>query len=161
MARAFRALCGPFPPRTRTTITSSPPIARAVRFTTRSPPPRAPPTWRRLPSPWVGHSKPREALARMLDPDAVIIIQVPHPDLAKPVRRFLRLLLASDMTLIDGDDLDDRKHVTRTESPWSYSRSPPSRSPQPTRTKRPSRLPCVSAARSSVSRRPWAGCLKP
>ena len=50
----------------------------------------------------------------MLDPDAVIIIQVPHPDLAKPVRRFLRLLLASDMTLIDGDDLDDRKHVTRT-----------------------------------------------
>ena len=56
----------------------------------------------------------REALARMLDPDAVIIIQVPHPDLAKPVRRFLRLLLASDMTLIDGDDLDDRKHVTRT-----------------------------------------------
>ena len=45
----------------------------------------------------------------------IIIIQVPHPDLAKPVRRFLRLLLASDMTLIDGDDLDDRKHVTRTE----------------------------------------------
>jgi cell division protease FtsH len=56
----------------------------------------------------------RDALARMLDPDAVMIIQVPHPDLVKPVRRFLRLLLASDAPLIDGDDLDDRSHVTRT-----------------------------------------------
>ena len=56
----------------------------------------------------------RSALARMLDPDAVIIIQVPHPDLVKPVRRFLRVLLASDAPLIDGNDLDDRSHVTRT-----------------------------------------------
>jgi cell division protease FtsH len=56
----------------------------------------------------------RGALARMLDPDAVIIIQVPYPDLVKPVRRFLRLLLASDATLIDGDELDDRSHVTKT-----------------------------------------------
>jgi cell division protease FtsH len=57
----------------------------------------------------------RDALARMLDPDAVIVIQVPHPDLVKPVRRFLRLLLASDAHLIDGNDLDDRNHVTRAE----------------------------------------------
>lgn len=57
----------------------------------------------------------RDALARMLDPDAVTFIQVPHPDLVKPVRRFLRVLLASDAPpLIDGNDLDDRSHVTRT-----------------------------------------------
>ena len=55
----------------------------------------------------------RDVLAGILDPDAVIVIQVPHPDLVKPVRRFLRLLLASDAPLIDGDDLDDRSHVTR------------------------------------------------
>lgn len=55
----------------------------------------------------------RDALARMLDPDTVIIIQVPHPDLVKPVRRFLRLLLAGDAPLIDGNDLDDRNHMTR------------------------------------------------
>lgn len=56
----------------------------------------------------------RDVLAGMLDPDAVIIIQVPYPELVKPVRRFLRLLLASDASLIDGDDLDDRSHVTRS-----------------------------------------------
>ena len=56
----------------------------------------------------------RDVLAGMLDPDAVIVIQVPHPDLVKPVRRFLRLLLASDAPLIDGDDLDNRSHVTRS-----------------------------------------------
>lgn len=55
----------------------------------------------------------RDALAGMLDPDAVIVIQVPHPGLVQPVRRFLRLLLANDTPLIDGDDLDDRSHVTR------------------------------------------------
>ncbi|MBR0994533.1 AAA family ATPase [Bradyrhizobium japonicum] len=55
----------------------------------------------------------RDALAGMLDPDAVIVIQVPHPSLVQPVRRFLRLLLANDTPLIDGDDLDDRSHVTR------------------------------------------------
>ena len=56
----------------------------------------------------------RDVLARLVDPDAVIVIQVPHPDLVGPVRRFLRLLLASDAPLIDGDDLDDGSHVTRT-----------------------------------------------
>lgn len=55
----------------------------------------------------------RAALARMLDPDTVIIIQVPHPDLVKPVRRFLRLLFAGDAPLIDGNDLDDRNHTRR------------------------------------------------
>ncbi|MFK4506505.1 hypothetical protein LPJ38_29600 [Bradyrhizobium daqingense] len=55
----------------------------------------------------------RDALAGLLDPDAVIVIQVPHPSLLQPVRRFLRLLLANDTPLIDGDDLDDRSHVTR------------------------------------------------
>lgn len=55
----------------------------------------------------------RDALAEMLDPYAVIVIQVPHPSLVQPVRRFLRLLLANDTPLIDGDDLDDRSHVTR------------------------------------------------
>jgi cell division protease FtsH len=55
----------------------------------------------------------RDVLARMLDPDAVIIIQVPHFDFVAPVRRFLRLLLASNAPLIDGNDLDDRNHMTR------------------------------------------------
>jgi len=64
----------------------------------------------------------RHALARMLDPDAVIIIQVPQPDLVKPVQRFLRQLLASEAQLIDGNDLNDRNHVTKTSVVSSRSR---------------------------------------
>jgi cell division protease FtsH len=47
----------------------------------------------------------REALANLLNPDTVAIIQVPQPDLVQPVKRFMRLLLSSDATLVEGDDL--------------------------------------------------------
>jgi hypothetical protein len=45
----------------------------------------------------------RDVLARLAEPDMVAIIQVADPDLVKPIRRMLRMLLASDATLIDGE----------------------------------------------------------
>jgi len=56
----------------------------------------------------------RDILAKLAASDTVAIIQVTDPDLVKPIRRLLRLLLASDATLIDGDDLADRLHSSRT-----------------------------------------------
>ncbi|MEY9464001.1 AAA family ATPase [Bradyrhizobium ottawaense] len=50
----------------------------------------------------------RDILAKLTAPDTVAIIQVADPDLVKPIRRMLRMLLASEATLVDGDDLDDR-----------------------------------------------------
>ncbi|WP_036030050.1 AAA family ATPase [Bradyrhizobium yuanmingense] len=50
----------------------------------------------------------RDILAKLAAPDTVAIIQVADPDLVKPIRRMLRMLLASEATLVDGDDLDDR-----------------------------------------------------
>lgn len=47
----------------------------------------------------------RPALARMSDRDSIVIIQVPHPDLADPVRRFLRRLLPRDARLMDSNEL--------------------------------------------------------
>ncbi|WP_158537576.1 AAA family ATPase [Bradyrhizobium sp. MOS003] len=47
----------------------------------------------------------RPVLAKMLDRDSIVVIQVPHPDLADPIRRFLRLLLPRDIRLIDGNEL--------------------------------------------------------
>ncbi|MBR0821474.1 AAA family ATPase [Bradyrhizobium liaoningense] len=58
----------------------------------------------------------RHTLARLLEPDAVNIIQVHHPDLVKPVRRFLGILLASDTSLVDDDELNDRGPTTGKRS---------------------------------------------
>lgn len=54
----------------------------------------------------------RDILAKLAASDTVAIIQVADPDLVKPIRRMLRMLLASDATLIDGDDLPDRLYST-------------------------------------------------
>lgn len=56
----------------------------------------------------------RDVLAKLTASDTVAIIEVADPDLVKPIRRLLRLILASDATLIDGDDLAGRFHSTRT-----------------------------------------------
>ena len=56
----------------------------------------------------------RDVLARLTASDTVAIIQVPDPDFVKPIRRLLRLLVASDATLIDGEDLTERNRFSPT-----------------------------------------------
>jgi cell division protease FtsH len=56
----------------------------------------------------------RDILAKLTASDTVAIIQVPDPDLVNPIRRLLRLLLASDATLIDGEDLTDHNRFPST-----------------------------------------------
>jgi len=58
----------------------------------------------------------RDILAKLTAPDTVAIIQVADPDLVKPIRRMLRMLLASEAALVDGDDLVDRFRVSPTNS---------------------------------------------
>jgi DNA polymerase III delta prime subunit len=51
----------------------------------------------------------RDALARLKDPDSVVVIEVPHTDLVEPVASLLhKHLLGHETPVIDGDGLDEQ-----------------------------------------------------